>query len=95
MNNNNGAIMAGSDTQLMLLEKLLTKQDEQTASLARIEANVTNMAKSFDSHVLEDKVLEKRLSGLEASNMRVTGGVAVVSFIVTLITNLGGWLIHK
>jgi hypothetical protein len=83
--------MAASDTQLMLLEKLLTKQDEQTAALARIEANVTNMAKSFDSHVLEDKVLERRLNKLEASNSRVKGGVAVVSFIVTVITNIAGW----
>lgn len=84
------------DTQLMLLQKLLTKQDEQTAALARIEANVANSAKAFEAHVQDDKLMEKRLNKLEASNSRVKGGVAVLSFIVTVITNAAGWLaVHR
>lgn len=71
-----------------LIYQTLLKQNEQ---LGRIEANVTSASKAFEAHLLEDKILEKRLGKIEASNSRVSGGVYVLSFIISGIVNVAGW----
>lgn len=55
----------------IILKKLLDKTDEQTATLARIEANQANYQKAFEAHLVDDKDVEARLGKVEEGQKKV------------------------
>lgn len=79
-----------------ILQQLLEKTDDQTATLARIDANLTTHLKAYESHVTEHKEVEKRVTKIEDSQKKVkwmalgAGGVVALAWRVVEAVFWGG-----